>query len=153
MKEELSLTQDIEAILQELLVATRASRTTFRVDLPDRGVSVQLPLAEARAHGVASMLTDGSIDQRAGDPVKWMDENRRVLVQNDILNAEVHPPAALTTVYGAKAQMLGPVVKNDKLIGWVSVHYIDGVREWTPADLAAIESAVARVTKIVEALP
>ena len=145
-----ALRLEAAAILAQLLDETQASRTTLRVDLPERSVSVQLPLAEARAEGVPSMLQDGSIDQRAGLPSLWMEKHRKPLFQEDLEHAEPAPPRALLDKYGAKAQMLAPVEEDGAMIGWVSVHHLPGPREWTAHDRAALESAVARITHLLK---
>ena len=41
--------------------------------------------------------------------------------------------------------MLAPVVRDDSLVGIVSVHYSQGSRTWTDDDVAALEEAVEQV--------
>lgn len=133
--------------MDELLRVTGASRTTFRVDLQEENATVAIPLAESLAPGVRTMMNDGSLDQRGLATVKWVDTHRAILVQDDISLADPPPPIELTTIYGAKAQMLAPVEEDGALIGWVSVHYLPSPRKWAPDDVAAIGAAAARIQK------
>jgi maleate isomerase len=134
-------------ILHDLLTTTTASRTTLRLGLPKRNLRVDKVAAEAIAPGVRPIGEDSSIDQRALPTVKFIEEERRILVQNDCLTADPAPPAALIDFYGVKAQMLGPIVLDDSVIGWISVHYTPGPREWTHKDVAALRDAVERVRR------
>jgi maleate isomerase len=54
-------------------------------------------------------------------------------------------------LYGVKAQMLAPVVREGQLAGIVSVHYAPAVRRWSPTDITALEDAVARVHELLDA--
>jgi len=141
----LTLRSELQAALDELLRATRGSRTTLRVDLPEQKVTVAIPFVESLAPGVPTMMNDGSLDQRGAATAKWVDKHRKVLVQDDISVADPPPPIELTTIYGAKAQMLAPVEEDGVLIGWVSVHYLPSARKWTVEDVAAIRAAAGRV--------
>jgi maleate isomerase len=147
----LTLRSEVQAALGELLLVTRASRTTFRVDLPEANVTVAIPLAESLAPGVPTMMNDGSLDQRGAATGKWMEKNRKILAQDDISTADPRPPSELTTIYGAKAQMLAPVEENGALIGWVSVHYLPAPRKWTQEDVAAIGAAAGRIQRALAA--
>jgi maleate isomerase len=141
----LTLRSEVQAALDELLLLTRASRTTFRVDLPEANVTVAIPLAESLAPGVPTMMNDGSLDQRGAATGQWMERNRKILAQDDVSVADPRPPIELTTIYGAKAQMLAPVEEDRALIGWVSVHYLPSPRKWAPEDVAAIGAAAERI--------
>lgn len=139
----------VSVILRRLLEATKASRTTFRVDIPAQNVSVQVPLAEATAAGIPSMLSDGSLKQRESPTCQWLERHRKPLVQDDLEHADPAPPRALIDAYGAKAQMLAPVEYNGAMIGWVSVHYAVGPRDWTQSEVSALEEAARRIGDVV----
>lgn len=142
----MTLRLEIQAALDELLLATRGSRTTFRVDLPEEHATVAIPFAEALASDVPTMMNDGSLDQRGTATAQWVDEHRKILVQDDIsVAADPLPPIELTTIYGAKAQMLAPVEEGGALIGWVSVHYLPSPRKWQAEDVVAIGAAAGRI--------
>lgn len=66
-------------------------------------------------------------------------------MQDDCLTANPSPPLELIDFYGVRAQMLGPIPRNDLLIGWISVHYILGPRKWSEVDITKLGRAIARV--------
>jgi maleate isomerase len=61
-----------------------------------------------------------------------------------------NPPKELFTVYGTKAQMMEPVVRADKMVCWISVHYNPSTREWSRSDVAALEAALAETHEVME---
>jgi GAF domain-containing protein len=134
-------------VLENLLSATAASRTTLRLDVPNKDLYVDRVAAEAVAANVRSIGDDSSIDQRALPTVTFLEEERRPLVQNDCLVADPAPPQALIDLYGVKAQMLGPLVRDGHLIGWISVHYTHGPREWSDEDVDALRDAIERTQR------
>ena len=137
-----------QEILEDLLKSTAASRTTVRLDMPGQNLHLDAVAAEALAPGVRSMKDDTSINNlRKASTYEFVEEERRILVQNDCLTADPAPPAALIDFYGVKAQMLGPIVLDDSVIGIISVHYTPGPREWTHKDVAALRDAVERVRR------
>ena len=148
MRPTAELTACLDAILADLRDATGAARVTFRVDLPERGIHCNDVAAEAVAPGVASLRGQTAIDQRAAGSIRWLDANKRPLVQNDVSGlVEPAPPPQLMSVFGVTAQMLGPVVRGDMLTGWISVHVEKGPRPWTEADVAALHTAVEQVQR------
>ena len=91
MTSKTAFVANAEAILQGLLEETKASRTTLRIDLPQFGLNVNAPAAEALAPGVHSIKQQTSLDQRKAVAIKWLEKNRRVFVPLALLVA-----AALT---------------------------------------------------------
>jgi maleate isomerase len=145
---------DVEAILATLLEETNASRTTLRIDLPQFGLNVNAPAAEALAPGVHSIKEMTSLDQRNAVAIRWLEKNRRVFVENDCLSttADVAPEKEVTDVYGIRSEMVAPVIRKGHLIGWVSVHNTRGPHRWTKSEIAAIEAACAKVGRQIDAL-
>jgi maleate isomerase len=141
---------ELQLIITELLQATEASRTTLRMDIPEHNCHVDAAAVEASAPGIRSIKVDTSLDQRNLNTVRYLEEQRCNLIQDDCVNAEVSPPAALIQVYGVKAQMLGPLVWDNQLIGWVSVHYTPSTRHWSEEDIAALNDATKRVMTCLE---
>ena len=131
-----------QELVEELRDATRASRVTLRLDSPDAFFAV---VAEARAPGVRSIANDTTIDLRAAPTFEFLERERRPLVQEDLLDADPAPPPELIEHYGARAQMLAPVVVGDRLVGIVSIHYAPGPRSWSSEEIAALERAAERV--------
>jgi maleate isomerase len=145
---------EMQAMLTTLLEQTNASRTTLRIDLPQFGLDVNAPAAEALAPGVHSIKSQTSLDQRRAVAVKWLEKNRRVFVENDCLNTtpDVAPEKEVTGVYGIRSEMVAPVIRNDHLIGWVSVHNTRGPHQWTKSEIAAIEAACVEVLRQLDGL-
>ena len=146
MQSTVELRARLGEILAALRDATRAGRVTFRVDLPERGLHCNDVAAEALAPGVKSLRGQTAIDQRAAGSIRWLDDSKRPLVQNDLRgHVEPAPPPELMSIFGVTAQMLGPVVRGGALTGWISVHVEGGPRQWAEADVRALESAIDRV--------
>lgn len=145
------LEKTLDAILTKLLADSHGSRCTLRIDDTERGWSVQLICAEAVRPSVKSLRGDGSINQRAAATVKWMIKHRRNLLQPNLIDApDPAPPPALMSAYAAKAQMLGPLFAKDGfLTGWISVHYVDGIHEFTLEEEQALERARTEVARVV----
>jgi maleate isomerase len=148
-----TISQQFDALLGELLRATESSRTTLRVDWPKLGFHVNDVAGEALAPGEKSLRGQTGINQRAAATVQWLDRERRLLIQDDFTTADVPPPPALIEVYGAGAQMLAPVIRNDALQGWVSVHYSGVPHHWSGTDVKAIETAALRVRELIDREP
>lgn len=144
------LEEKLDAVLAVLMHEARGSRTTLRIDDAARGWSVTYPCAEAVQPGVKPLKHEGSINQRGAATAQWMEKNRRYLIQPDLINSpDPAPPAALMSVYAAKAQLLVPLVnKADEMQGWISVHYIDSTQTFTDSDIAALAKAEAEVKRL-----
>ena len=139
-------------ILEELLAKTKASRTTLRLDVPERRFHVNGVVAEALAPGVKSIAGETSLQQRKSQTASYMENTRTMLVQNDCENADPQPPKELMQIYGTKAQMVAPVVRGGDMVGWVSVHYNVSTRKWSSEDKAALEAAVAATHKHMDTM-
>ena len=148
--EVLELEKKLDAVLATLLRESGGSRSTLRIDDAARGWDVNFICAEAVQPGVKSLRGDGSINQRGAATVKWMEANKRNLLQGDLSNnPDPAPPPALLAVYAAKAQMLGPLLARDGyLSGWISVHYVDGPHPFSASDEKALDRARADVARL-----
>jgi GAF domain-containing protein len=136
-----------QGIVEELLERTGASRVTIRLDSPGDVFPVA---AEALGPGVRSIKDATEIDLRAAPTFTFLEREKRNLIQNDVTDAADPPPPELIELYGVRAQMLAPIVQDDRLAGIVSVHYAPSARRWTAADVAALNDAARRAA---EALP
>jgi maleate isomerase len=145
-----SLVEEFQSLMSSLLNKVGASRTTIRLDVPKHGFAVNAVVAEARAPGINSIAVEKSLEQRKTQTASWLERERRILVQNDCLNAEFQPPKELMQIYGTRAQMLAPIERDGALTGWISVHYNPSPREWTPAEVAALEAAVRSAHAILD---
>lgn len=128
----------LQVILEDLLKATAANRTTIRIDNPEQDLHMSTVLAEALAPGVHSIKSITSLNQRM---LRFQEEHRCNIIQDDVENAELSPPQELIQVYGVKAQMLGTLVWNNRMIGFISVHYMPSTRHWSEKDIASLEDA------------
>lgn len=136
-----------QVAVEGVLRATGASRATLRLDWPEWGLHVDDVAAEIVVPGIGSLRGETSIDQRRAATVRWLERERRPLVQEDCSCAAEPPPPELVQIYGVRAQMLGPVVWSGRLAGWVSVHETRAERPWSPADVAALDQAVSAVER------
>lgn len=147
-----SFTARVQEILDRLLAATGASRTTLRLDEPSLGLRMVEVVAEALAPGQGSMKGESTINHRAAGTGLWLEENRRLLVQEDLSRTEFAAPAALTGGFGVKAQMLAPVERDGRLEGWVSIHEAKSTRTWSEDDRTAATAAAAEIAGMLRAL-
>lgn len=131
-----------DALTAELLEATQAGRTTLRLDTPGAIFPV---VAEACAPGVRSIRDATEIDLRTAETFRYLERERRLLVQGDCLTDGPEVPTALIEAYGVRAQMLAPIVVDNALAGIVSVHHLSTPRAWTEEEIAALEDAAERV--------
>lgn len=138
----------LKEICAALRTATGSDRTTIRLDLPSQRLGVDLAAAEDTGPGVAAIQHDPGLDQRALNTVRWLAEHRKPLVQPHF-RSDPHPPQALVDTYGVRAQVLTPVEVANEMIGWLSVHSLTE-RDWTPADIQAIETASTQVKSLLE---
>lgn len=147
-----SLNAEMTEVLKDLIDATRASRATLRVDMPPFGVTPSTPAAEAKRAGVASLMSQNAPGIENSEPVEFLRRERRPCVQadaHDVPAGERTPPELLAQ-YGMRAQMLGPIFRDGKLVGWISVHDCNGPRTWTAADLQALDTATTRAGKVID---
>jgi maleate isomerase len=138
------LRKTFDTLLLSLLAETGASRATLRLDDATLGLHSDDVVAEALAPGEASMRGAGGINHRAAETAQWLERHRALLVQNDFDSGPV-APERLRGHFGVKAQMLAPVIRADRLDGWVSLHEAKGKRDWRDADKAAIMEAAQAV--------
>ena len=129
----------LETIAQKLLGATEASRTTIRFDVPD---DPYLPVfAEAVVPGVRAICDVRLEEVRQAPTFKYVDETHEVLVQGDMPTESLQGCAYLTDDFLVTAQMLAPILDGERLIGLISVHFIEGQREWTDEHVQALRDA------------
>ena len=140
--ETAAVVAEFKSMVDQLREQCRASRTTIRLDMPAHGFQVNGVVAESCAPGVNSIASTPTLHQRSTVTASWLERHRRILVQNDFSDPDLQPPQALIAQYGTRAQMMAPVERDGALTGWISVHYNAGPRDWSAADVAALESAV-----------
>lgn len=141
---------ELQRMVDQLRERCGASRTTIRLDVPAHGFDVNGVVAESCAPGVNSIAHTPSLHQRSAATAMWLERNRRILVQNDFSDPVVRPPQALIDQYGTQCQMMGPVVREGALTGWISVHFNPAPRVWSPEDVAALEQAVRTAHSVLD---
>lgn len=127
-----------DEIISRLLRETRASRTTLRLDEPGASFPV---VAEALATGVRSIRDATQIDVRSAPTFLYMATSHELLIQDDLLTATPAAPRQLIELYGARAQMLAPIVMDETLVGIVSVHECRRTRKWLEIDIESLRIA------------
>ncbi|MER5208519.1 GAF domain-containing protein [Streptomyces sp. NPDC002825] len=143
-----ALRAGFQRALTGLRTAIGADRTTLRLDVPGHGLHVDLTAGEALGPGVRSIRRDAGLDQRRLNTVEWLEEHRLPLVQPHFRD-DPKPPQALIDVYGVRAQMLAPVVRDTDMTGWISAHSL-AEREWDAADRAVMAAAIAEVHQLLD---
>lgn len=138
-------------VLENLRQKTHSQRVTLRADYSPLGLTVDHVLSEAREPTVRSLKPDTSLRQRELNTVRYLEKTKAILVQPDCLTADVSPPAALMQVYGVKSQMLSPLVAENDVMGWISVHDTNGIHYWTPEEITELVQATEKVAAILHA--
>ena len=138
---------ELERVLEDLRDATAASRVTLRLDTPGQVFPVA---GEALAPGIRSIRDATEIDLRAATTFQYLERELRPLIQNDCASGDYPAPSELIQLYGVKAQMLAPIVRDDRLAGIVSVHHAPATRRWSASDITALEDAVSEIQKLLD---
>jgi GAF domain-containing protein len=137
----------LQRVAEQLLIESGGSRVTLRLDLPGEDFPV---VAEAVTHGARQIKGDRSVGNlRGAATVQYLDRERKSLIQEDLRVADPPVPKELIDVYGAQAQMLAPIIRNDQLVGIVSVHYVRGPRQWTDQEVDKLGQAQSKVMQIL----
>lgn len=146
------LVASFNSLLADLRAKTKASRTILRLDDAERGFQVNGVVAESLAPGIMPIAAETSLQQRNSLTAEYLRQHRQILVQNDCINASLQFPEELMRIYGTKTQMIAPIVRADKMVGWISVHYNESARQWTREDVVALEAAVVATQKAMDAI-
>jgi len=131
-----------ESLLAELRAKTNATRAALRLEDAERGFHIEDVVAESLAPGMEANVAETSLQQRNSLMAEYLRQHRQVLVHNDCLNASLQFPEELRRIFGTKAQMIAPIVRANKMVGWISVHQNESDRQWKPEDVVALEAAV-----------
>lgn len=136
----------LKSIVDDLLLATGASRATCRLCMPDGSADL---VAEALAEGVDSMGTQSVPGIVEAPTYQFLINEQELLIQNDCRTAAVAPPATLVSHYRVFAQMLAPVIIGTEMVATISVHEQDRTRDWTNEEIAALGRAQAAITALL----
>ena len=136
----------IHAGLQRIAESLRAQLDVMRVTIRlDDTPGVEMPVkAEALAPGIAAIAATLLTGVRASGTARWVEQERRVLVQDDIVASSAIPVTQLVEQFGVRAQLLAPILSGGALIGLLSVHSGE-LRSWSEAEAAVAAEAAAAV--------
>ena len=144
------LQRRMHEIIERLRVRAHGSRATVRLDDVHRGWTVETPCAEALGADVPSMKSDLLVHHRSAATARWLERNRRLLVQSDLNNSDPPGPWGLVNVFNVKAQLLGPILRaDDHVLGWISIHYMHKPYAIGEVEQAAMSEAIAEVRKLI----
>jgi GAF domain-containing protein len=138
---------EIDAILEELLSATGASRVTLRQDVPGDVFPVT---HEVVADGVPPIIGLATPDMHRQPVVLEIQQGRQV-VQDDCLraSAEPHFREMLELYGGLRAQIVTPVVRRARVAAIVSLHQLGRTRAWSEDEIAVARRAAERVGELL----
>lgn len=147
-----------ELEVEELRERVDVHRATLRLDtaIGDPALPAGTPgspsderyfpiVAEALAPGANSLRAAAGPDLRKAATMQRLLRERTTLAQADLLATDTPPPPELIAQYGARAQVLACISEGERLVAFVSAHHAATVREWAPAEIAAVEECAARI--------
>ena len=126
-----------QKILDKLREETAVFRTTLRLESGNFEID-----CESLGEGANSLRGPVPFDLSKTGTFTWLAENREILVHNDVLEGP-SAPRQLFEDYGVGSQLLAGLFKDDGMIGIISVHHAAVPREWTDAEVSALERAAA----------
>jgi GAF domain-containing protein len=139
---------EIDAVLQQLLDETRASRVTLREDVPG---DYAFPVTrEALAPGVSSLRGERTVDLKTQPVVLELQRSGQV-VQDDSASAYDDPSfqRMLETYGGLAAQIVTRVDVDGRPAGIVSLHQLGSPRRWTESEIDACRRVAARLGELL----
>jgi GAF domain-containing protein len=138
----------VQAILDELLAETGASRVTLRQDVAGDTFPVTY---EALGSGVPS-IKDVETPNMAGQPVVLEVIEGRQVVQDDCepLYPTDGPFHEMRALYGGlTAQIVTPVLVDGRVAAIVSVHQLGRTRAWNDEDAAGCRRAAGAIAGLI----
>ncbi len=138
---------EIDALLEELLAETGASRVTLRRDVPGDVFPVT---HEVLAPGAPS-IRDVETPNMSRQPVVLEVQKGRQVVQDDCLSAFDDPDfQQMLELYGGmRAQIVTPILRDGRLVAIVSLHQLGRARRWTEKEVAAATRAAQRIRALL----
>lgn len=137
-----------QSIVEELLLDTGASRAMLQLAVPGGGFP---SVAEAVTHGVRQIRNDVSDGDLLEAPAfQQLEREKEIMVQDDLERADPPVARALIDRYGARAQIVAPLLHGDRLTGIISVHHALGPKRWEAHDVEAVRKAQAAAQAVLE---
>ena len=138
-----------QSIVEDLLLATGTSRALLLLAAPGGNWSFA---AEAVTHGSRQVRNDEAAGDIIGPLVlQRLEGDQAIIVQDDLTRAEPAAVPALVERYGARAQIVAPLVRNGRLAGLIGVHQAVGPRHWEQHDVDRVRQAQAAALAALEA--
>jgi GAF domain-containing protein len=140
----------LQAVVEELLAATGASRCTLRQE-SDRDF---FPVTnEALAPGAPSIRDERTTDLRNQPVVRELLETGEQVVQDDCARAFDDPgfQRMLAAYGGLAAQIVTPVFLDGRLAAIVSLHQLGEPRTWSEEERALARAAAERTRALLAA--
>ena len=125
--------RDFQSAVDQLHADLGAGRIILRLERPGAFYPV---VAEALAPGIRSVATGPEPDFSQAATFLFVTQEKRPLVQDEVLGHPLSPPADIVGHYGVTSQLLLPVVRGDRFVGVVGIHMGEGTRVWSDQDLA-----------------
>ena len=140
----------LQAVVEELLAATDASRCTLR---QESGHDFFPVTHEALAPGAPSIRDERTVDLRSAPVVRQLLDTRRQVVQDDCALAFDDPDfrRMLAAYGGLAAQVVTPVFVDERLAAIVSLHQLGAARHWSSEELDLASRAAERVRALIAA--
>jgi len=139
----------VQAILNDLRVALKAQRCTFRQDVV-RGYAFAVAF-ESRGPDIRSLYGDFTIVQSSQPVIQAMLKTGEQVVQADCSAASGDPlfHAMLEHYGGMRSQIVTPWVEKGTFMGALSVHDLRGTRTWTSAETTLAREATRLVAGLL----
>ncbi len=144
----IGLVPALQALLEELLETTHASRVTLRRDVD--GPSPFPVVEEALAPGVGSLRGESTVHLPTQPVVREIQRGRQV-VQDDCASAYDDPAfqAMLTTYGDLRSQIVTPIQVADRVEAILSLHQLGTPRHWTEGEIAAATATADRIRELL----
>jgi GAF domain-containing protein len=138
----------IDDVLQSLFLATKASRVTLR---RNRSGTLLFPVThEVLEPGAASLMMEDGPEFREQPVVRALARGEQVIHRDTALLSDDPELQQLLSEYGhVRAQIVTPILADQRLVAVVSVHELDRPRAWTPSEAACCRAAAEQIGKVL----
>jgi maleate isomerase len=138
----------LDAVVAALREQVAVDRCTLRLDVAGEYFPV---VHEARTPGTGTLIGDRAVSLRGQPVVEAILGGAEQVVQPDCASASDDPAfqAMLVHYGGLGAQIVTPVRDGDALLGIISLHHLDGAREWSERELALARSGADLVRRLI----
>jgi GAF domain-containing protein len=138
----------LQAIVNRLRELVGVERCTLRLEVPGEYFPV---VHEARTPGTGTLIGDRQVSLQGQPVVNQILAGAEQVVQPDSASASDDPAfqAMLVHYGGLGAQIVTPVRDGEALMGIISLHHLDGAREWSGDELDLARSAARLVRQLL----